>query len=100
MAEYIKREDAIKAIEWTWAGKAAFEALKKLPAADVVERKWIPVTERMPEVGKDVLCFCRAGIYFVLAWDGTHWHEGCDRYYMKSLATHWMPLPEPPKEET
>lgn len=39
MTEYIKREDAIKAIEWTWAGKAAFDAIEELPAADVVERK-------------------------------------------------------------
>lgn len=35
--EYIKRTDALKAIEWTWAGKAAFDNLKAIPAADVVE---------------------------------------------------------------
>lgn len=35
--EYIKREDALKALEWTWAGKAAFDKLKAIPAADVVE---------------------------------------------------------------
>lgn len=62
--------------------------------------RWIPVTERLPEDGKDVLCFCRANIYFVLSWDGDHWHEGADRYYMSGFVTHWMPLPEPPKEET
>lgn len=62
--------------------------------------RWIPVTERLPDVGKDVLCFCRANICFVLGWDGNHWHEGADRYYMSGFVTHWMPLPEPPKEET
>lgn len=62
--------------------------------------KWIPVTKRLPSIGKDVLCFCRANICFVLGWDGYHWHEGADRYYMSSFVTHWMPLPEPPKEKT
>ena len=33
--EYIKREDALKALEWTWAGKAAFDKLKAIPAEDV-----------------------------------------------------------------
>jgi hypothetical protein len=60
--------------------------------------KWIPVTERLPDIGKDVLCFCRANIYFVLGWDGYHWHEGMDRYYMSSFVTHWMPLPQPPED--
>ena len=36
MNDYIKREDALKAIEWTWAGKAAFDKLKAIPAEDVV----------------------------------------------------------------
>ena len=44
MVEYIKREDALEAMEWKWAGKAAFDAVKAIPPADVVERKrgkWI-----------------------------------------------------------
>lgn len=61
------------------------------------KRKWIPVTERLPDVGKDVLCFCRANIYFVLGWDGNHWHDGADRYYMSGFVSHWMPLPQPPE---
>lgn len=69
-------------------------------AEEHAKHLWIPVTERLPDVGKDVLCFCRANIYFVLGWDGYHWHEGADRYYMSRFVTHWMPLPEPPKEET
>lgn len=60
--------------------------------------KWIPVAERLPNIGEDVLCFCRAGIFFVLAWDGIHWHEGSDRYYMNSFVTHWIPLPKPPED--
>lgn len=63
------------------------------------KRKWIPVTERLPDVEEVVLCFCRANIFFVLSWDGYHWHEGADRYYMSSFVTHWMPLPQPPESE-
>lgn len=37
MTDYIKREDALKAMEWKWAGKAAFDAVKAVPSADVVE---------------------------------------------------------------
>ena len=39
MADYIKREDALKAMEWKWAGKAAFDAVKEIPAVDVAEVK-------------------------------------------------------------
>ena len=42
--EYIKRTNALKALEWTWAGKAAFDNLKAIPAEDVVpvvRGKWI-----------------------------------------------------------
>lgn len=58
MAEYIKRDDAIKAIEWTWAGKAAFEALKNLPAADVEERSSVcpHYIRNVHDRGDDSLC--------------------------------------------
>ena len=52
--------------------------------------KWISVEDRLPE---------RAGTYLVF------WREAMTDFYtgngrwMKSLATHWMPLPEPPEEE-
>ena len=37
MADYIKREDALEAMEWKWAGKSAIEAVKAIPPADVAE---------------------------------------------------------------
>jgi hypothetical protein len=67
----------------------------------VTFQKWIPVSERLPEHGKWVLCACRAKIVEVLKYDSTmeDWDSQLpERCYMKGFVTHWMPLPEPPKE--
>ena len=67
------------------------------------ERYWIPVTERLPEAGERVLCYCRANIYEVMKMrtDGAWVHNDkvYDSAYMSGFVTHWMPLPQPPKEE-
>ena len=62
--------------------------------------KWIPVTERLPDYDKAVLCHCRANIIETLCLENDgHWY-GYSGRYMKGFVTHWMLLPEPPKEET
>ena len=66
------------------------------------ERRWIPVTERLPEIGRKCLIANREIV--VRGWlrpDGV-WKTGVssDEIWSKfSLyqPTHWMPLPEPPK---
>jgi hypothetical protein len=65
------------------------------------DMKWIPVAERLPEPMVWVLCFCRANIIDVLRYD--HIMDDWDttmpnRCMMKGFVTHWMPLPNPPKE--
>ena len=60
------------------------------------ELKWIPVTERLPEVWKDALVYRADGnfsIEFRCLSDGWSF----DNDIMEEV-THWMPLPEPPKE--
>ena len=76
-----------------------------MKAADAIEElskpRWIPVTERLPEVRVWVLCYCRANSFDVFRMtDEGHWQYGNRSIYMKGYVTHWMPLPEPPKEET
>ena len=64
-------------------------------------KRWIPVTERLPDVGDRCLCnvksFAFPGSYYIsiLMYDKCGFVEGC--IYTDDV-THWMPLPEPPKE--
>ena len=64
------------------------------------EPKWIPVTERLPDERKWVLCQCRVNIRMVLRLQNGYWHQDSEHEFMKGFVTHWMPLPEPPMEET
>ena len=65
--------------------------------------QWIPVTERLPEKYVNVLCHLRSldrksEYYSIdhLMEDGQWWKAANS---WKHEVTHWMPLPEPPKEE-
>ena len=61
---------------------------------DLSKPRWIPVAERMPERFKSVLTIDKYGV-ITFNWirgDGENWSNG---YYI----THWIPLPQPPKEE-
>lgn len=70
------------------------------------EPRWIPVTERLPEVNTYVIgCFKDGSMTAVCLFDidehmtfwractDEGWEADCD-----SEPTHWMPLPQPPKE--
>ena len=73
-----------------------------LLANGVTVQKWIPVTERLPfaEYGEsdDVLAITELGVMRTLYFDGGNWcfqsGECCPH-----KVTHWMPLPQPPKED-
>lgn len=76
-----------------------------LQANDALRPAWIPVTERLPEDRSDVLVVAywreRWGVY--MGWcapERAEWsvHIGIgDRNDI--AVTHWMPLPEAPKED-
>jgi hypothetical protein len=98
-------DDALLSVDWDSQDYPDTDkAADILIANGVTIAKWIPVTERLPE--KDVLVLCigaRGGMFLgrspSLFSDGTAYFvvpnaRSC-RY-----ATHWMPLPEPPKEST
>lgn len=63
--------------------------------------KWIPTDERLPEHGDVVLCHHKHfDCQVICQWDkrSNVWLD--DKWtYGTGCITHWMPLPEPPKEE-
>ena len=85
-----------------------------LLAHGVTVKKWIPVTERLPE-GADGKSICENVIAYLNngevkeqvcpGWlNGDKWYllvgdEDCHTVWGLGAVTHWMPLPEPPKED-
>ena len=61
----------------------------------VTLQKWIPVSERLPEKNTTVIAATDYGLVFqaLYAYDGWDLWEGNE-----VNITHWMLLPEPPKE--
>ena len=85
-------------------------------AADAIEEpKWIPVAERLPEIGTYIIAgrmkydYEKAYTHFVdVAYFGPRWNDADYSWQtfndwfegqQEFEITHWMPLPEPPKEE-
>lgn len=114
MADFIDREAVLTKIDqYTrrfWPTVSYVESIiKEQPAADVEPvRRWIPVSEGLPEDGENVLCwyeYFRYGEYKCMfqtfgigyqyfgRWGG----EVSNGRDSKVLA--WMPIPEPPKME-
>lgn len=81
--ELLSERDEVNADSW----KTAFEVERD-------EHRWIPVTERLPSKDGFTLIFTAHGnpgvCYFTNGWWGGYDRDGI---------THWMPLPQPPKEE-
>lgn len=68
--------------------------------------EWISVKERLPEKDEEyyrrndcwpeyIVMIAEGIVPTTLEWDGESWSDDYDCYNV----THWMPLPEPPKEE-
>ena len=73
-----------------------------LLAHGVTVQEWIPVTERLPEKGEEVLVFDTRENWTGFAWlrpDETWTALGFDFPFDLGEVTHWMPLPQPPKGE-
>ena len=61
--------------------------------------EWIPVSERLPEMGVRVLCACQANLYDVLKLTPDGWFYDTRHTYMFGFVRAWQPLPEPYKAE-
>ena len=71
-----------------------------LIANGVTVQEWIPVTDRLPKDDSPVLVYksrhseAYGNMETAYYWNQRTW-EGC----IGENVTHWMPLPQPPKEE-
>ena len=99
-----KAADAIEELSRA-AEVNAKRALKWAADAEKAEEKlrWIPVTERLPETARDVLVAFRLPIektYLITKTQRASWSEKRkhDAFYQRGV-THWMEMPEPPKED-
>lgn len=66
--------------------------------------RWIPVTERLPDARKgeaEVLTYSYAGGIQIGSYSPMHneFYEAMPPFSYQGDVTHWMPLPEEPKEE-
>ena len=67
-----------------------------------MKQEWVSVEDRLPEHEKEVL-FYSYGDYFAgfYCHCEKEWYFGSEKNpheYSRTPITHWMPLPEPPKE--
>lgn len=67
--------------------------------------RWIPVTERLPEVHQNtrkseaMLVYTRRKLFMVAIWNGIDWLAPMDFWdAWGDEIVYWMPLPEAPKE--
>ena len=84
-------------------GRAAFDSVKALPAVDAAPQ-WISVEDRLPEIDQEVLIRTNEGLYDIAQFTGADRFWTLERnpsaWVTATGVTHWMPLPEPPKEVT
>lgn len=72
--------------------------IRHLPAytpAEILAGMWVPVTERLPEPLVEVLALYGDGSIDI------DWLDNDGDFFYSDLydgVTHWMPLPQPPKE--
>ena len=85
---------------WKEQAEEAKGKLQQYALAVANKPRWIPVTERLPE-GRIQVLVCSgffAPFTEVAFFDGM-WYSAWDGETEIEAVTHWMPLPEPPKEE-
>ena len=76
------------------------ELTEKVAQLEAAQPKWISVDERLPDEPGEVLACVYGRI--CIAWYSNRCFEtpsGMVFYPCENAVTHWMPLPEPPKED-
>ena len=77
-----------------WGEKPIYEFADCLLANGITVQEWISVDDRLPEEGEKAICIDADGDMMIGKYTEWGWMFPC---YFEEL-THWMPIPEPPKE--
>ena len=82
-----------------WGSNTSEEIANNLLDSGVTVQEWISVTERLPESGKEsVLIALRWGEVGIGWCEDGRWSSEFVNEYEEGEVTHWMPLPDAPKE--
>lgn len=76
----------------------AFIRVEHIENAPAVNR-WISCSERLPEYGEYVLFIRKNCEVYVGYYDEKNTWNTDYQWFIGEDVTHWMPLPEPPKED-
>ena len=95
--------DALNSVSWDWGDYPDVDGAADILIANgvtldnqVSSSKWIPVSERLPKEFENVLVYDSSDGMVEEAFITRH-NEWVG-VPMSDTVTHWMPLPEPPKE--
>lgn len=98
------REKLIEILEEPCGGLyPACELADYLLDNGVTVQEWISVDDRLPETGGYVVCVAKRNPFsrfmpMVARIEKNGWVNPITEQYISDV-THWMPLPEPPKEK-
>ena len=99
------REKLVELIESAryWGSNTSEEIADNLLDSGVTVQEWISVKDRLPEVGKYVVCIAKRNPFsrfmpMVARIEKNGWVNPITEQYISEV-TNWMPMPQPPKGE-
>ena len=109
MARAIDADAFMKEIRKWLGNETDFRSLQEIiagmPTIDPVKQEWISAKDRLPKIDQKVLVYdagdeTEIHVYHLREdLDGLYWDDEGGWAVDFENVTHWMPLPEPPKEE-
>ena len=108
------REEAAKVLEKQFdesCGDYRYQNKDKLDYEDALwlaiaalreQMDWISTKDRLPENDARVLAYCKDRCIHDMKrrWADNAWYDkGSAAVYLADFVTHWLPTPEPPKED-
>jgi len=103
IAGYQARDKEIAELKtnWTFCCEDKARLIKELGQAGAAAPQWISVKDRLPEEDQEVLIYDWPFRFTCLFWKS---RESAFQWELSNgrncNPTHWMPLPNPPKDDT